>query len=248
MPPFEVTLFDQTRHIQRRRCTCADAEQAQHREQQAERERLGQELVRQAGLQHGKRARMTFSAWDAQRNPPWSGQALASVQAYVTEVVQAGQNWLYLHGPYGVGKTHLAVAAVRRVAFERLWRPQVVVWPAHCSAVQQSWSQDVAEAGPSERQLWNAMQTADLLLIDDIDKRHATPWAMEKLYEVMDYRQEREKPTLITANHGLEELTALWSLANQPEHVRDTGAAILSRIAGQLWGMVELGGTDQRWG
>ena len=246
MPPIEVDLGDQVRYIRRRWCTCAGAELAREEERQAARERQGSELLTRAGLQSGKRARMTFAAWDSERNPPWARRALARVQAYVAEVTAEGQNWLYLHGPYGVGKTHLAVAALRRIAYERLWRPQIAVWPAHCAAVQQSWTATQG-AAPSERQLWGALLGADILLLDDIDKRRPTPWAMEQLYQVVDHRQNREKPTLITANHNLAELAALWTRSEQPEEVRDTGAAILSRIAGQLWGTVELGGMDQRW-
>lgn len=201
-------------------------------------------LIWTAGLDIGKCEQMRFSTWDPTRNPT-SEQVKRYVLEYSETVAQTGdENWLYLHGSYGLGKTHLAIAAVREIVRKNLWKPIVVVWPEYCAQVQQSWNQDNSGAELSEARLWSQMKTAGILLIDDIDKRQPTPWAMGKLYEVIDYRYIREKPTLITANHSLLELAALWS--KKQAEVRDSGAAIISRISEQLWSSIEFTGPDQR--
>jgi DNA replication protein DnaC len=115
---------------------------------------------------------MSFESWDVGRTPT-SLRALTSALAYAEEVEKGPRCWLFLQGAYGLGKTHLAIAILRRLAYERLWRPRVVVWPEHCSAVQRSWDD---KNGPTETQLWGKMRDAAVLLIDDLDKRYWT-WA-----------------------------------------------------------------------
>ena len=245
--PFEFELWGVVRYVRRRWCGCADAQKERLLEQMDERERQAGALVINAGLQMGKLMRFTFETWDQNRTP-MAAKALEIVQGYVDNVAEGGKNWLLLHGPYGVGKTHLAVAALRKIAFERFWAPVLAVWPAQCSAVQQSWDNNGGGgAGLSEGQLWGQMQAAGILLIDDIDKREPTPWAIGKLYEVISHRHLREKPTIFTANHSLKDLATSWCRSRSTD-VKDAGAAILSRIAEQLYAVAEMDGKDQRWG
>lgn len=234
--------------IDRDYCPCP-AGQAEKEAAEARRRR--QEWVAEAKrliqpLQLGKYAEFKFLTWDPNRNGASSQIALQAVQGWVDNIINGRtKKWLYLYGSYGLGKTHLAVAATRKIAAERLWEPRVVVWPDHCSQVQQSWRPNKAGSTLTEGQLWALMRRAQILLIDDIDKNESTRWALQKLYEVIDYRDLNYKPTIITANHSLEQLRGLW-VGSEADHVRDTGMAILSRIGGQLSTIVEFSGRDQR--
>ena len=236
-------------------CSCegaqAAAEAAEGERRRQERQQMVAEMIQAAGLNAGKWARMTLETWDPARNPPHTQQALDAVRAYVADIERKDSNWLFLYGPYGVGKTHLALGALRRLAQERLLPPRVVVWPEHCTAVQSSWNDG---PGPREGELWQRMRNARVLLVDDLDKRRPTPWAMGKLYEMVDFRYRREKPTLFTANHSLGDLVESWGEIDrgpkrtaEAAETRDAAAAVLSRIAGQLWGTIEIKGSDQRW-
>ena len=88
-------------------------------------------------------------------------------------------------------------------------------------------------------------RAAGILLIDDVDKIDTTGWAIQKLYEVVDYRLIHLRPTVVTANHSLDQLRRIWG-RSRIEHIADTGAAILSRIEGELFTVVEFAGPDQR--
>jgi DNA replication protein DnaC len=235
-------------------CSCEGAQAAREAFELArrrqERDDIVADRIQRAGLDDGKWARMTLDTWDPARNAPHAERALRAVRAYVAEMELAGSNWLFLSGPYGVGKTHLALGTLRRLAEERLVSVRVVVWPAHCSAVKSTYNK---HAVLSEEELCNGLRKVSVLLIDDVDKQRPTEWALDKLYELVDCRYRLEKPTIFTANHSLGELVTLWGEidggSSKPERdkIRDTAAAVLSRIAGQLWGTIEIKGSDQRW-
>jgi len=101
-------------------CSCAGAQAAREAAEKArrrqERENLVADLIEAAGLNTGKWARMTLETWDPTRNPPHAKLALRAVEAYVAEMERAESNWLFLSGPYGTGKTHLALGTLRRLA------------------------------------------------------------------------------------------------------------------------------------
>lgn len=201
------------------------------------------ELLHDSGLTGGNYRRFRFDTWDKSCNAPSSEKAYDLVMAYTENVQIDEKNWLYVCGDYGLGKTHISVAAIRRILFNRLWPARVTVWPELCQATKETWG---ANFGPSEAQLWARVRTARVLLIDDIDKTSTGEWAMGKLYALINYRLNKMLPTIITANDSLIDLREKWGGSTQ-RHVHDLGLAVLSRIAEGLCGGVKIEGDDQRW-
>ncbi len=190
-------------------------------------------------LEIGKRAGFRFSTWDKSRQPPNSFDVFNSVETYTKHITEKQtKKWLWLTGSYGLGKTHLGVAALRKIGADMLKSVLMVPWPDYCTAIQESWNEDKGDK-PS----FGAMKRAGVLLLDDIDKGSSTPWAIQKLYEVIDYRVDREKATIITANHTVEGLRREWSKVG---NIRDRAGAILSRIDGEIYAQVVFEGDDQR--
>lgn len=239
MNPFQVEITEgNTRYIRRAFCDCPDG-QARKEADETKRSYGGwkaqaTELIK--GLGVGQYANYRFGTWDKKRH---GGRAYAwgsRVEKYAGNVRKDGGNWLYIHGPYGVGKTHLGVAATRQIAAERLWKPAVVVWSELCILTQESWD-DPAVSTAGE---WAGARAAGILLLDDLDKTSTKPWAMERLFALINYRYGYQKPTIITANHSLEYLKREWLGS-------DAGQAVLSRIAEMLFDVIECQGDDQRW-
>lgn len=245
--PFAWTFGNKTRYIRREFCDCVAGRilQAAREKDIAddEREACSEQLIFRSGLNAPEYHRFRFDTWDKQRNAPWSGKAADNVGCYVDQVKAFSGNWLYLHGNYGLGKTHLAIAALRKIAAIRLWEPHIVVWPELCQATKESW--DRGSGSVTEAHLWGPVKRAKILLIDDLDKTPTAEWAMGKLFVLINERSMKGKPTIITANHSVTDLQAKWSASRKP-HVNDTGMAVLSRIIGELWGLVEFKGSDQR--
>lgn len=253
IPPYEFNFSGVIHYRQIEWCDCegsikAQAEQQAQRIQEEERQQLS-EMLTGAKVNRGRYAKMRFDTWDIKRHSK-AKKHLSDVISYCIEVQESGANLCYLHGQYGRGKTHLAIGALCRIAEIHIgdtfplapWRPYFVEWLEHCSAVQQSWDEGT---GPTEGQLWSRMKGATILVIDDVDKGRPSEWAIGKLLEVVQHRYMREKPTIITANHSLQELQKIWE-GSDKSYVRDAGGAIASRWMGQLWGQIEVTGPDQR--
>lgn len=44
------------------------------------------------------------------------------------------------------------------------------------------------------------------MILDDLGTQNATPWAREKLFQVLNYRYETRLPTVITTSSSLDEI------------------------------------------
>ena len=225
------------RFVLRPACECRLCEQVE-RERRARLEHLSRSLRRQ-GLEDGRYAGMRLDTWCGR--DACAEAAMTRLRAYFTEVRRGTRNWLYLYGGYGLGKTHLGVAALKHLCLDRRWESLLLRWSQYCSRIQQSWHDPDAA---SESQLWGRAAESDLLVCDDIDKRGASEWALGKLFELIDHRYLRQLPTVLIANRSLEALPAFW---NRNDPMRDLATAIVSRIVGQLAAAIEFAGPDRRF-
>lgn len=198
------------------------------------------ESIRKQGLEDGLYGRMTLDGWEC-RDASCEGSAKI-LECYLRSAVFGSRNWLYLHGGYGLGKTHLAVAALKYLCIENQWEPLLVKWSEYCSRIQQSWHNSDAD---SEYDLWRRAANVTLLVLDDIDKRASSEWTLGKLYDLIDYRYVRQLPTIMTANRSLEALSTYWA---RTEQMQDLAKAIVSRTIGQLSAVIEFSGHDYRLG
>jgi len=110
--------------------------------------------------------------------------------------------WLLLKGGYGCGKTHLAAAIANR-AVERGQPALFITVPDLLDHLRAAFSPS-SPAGYDER--FEDVRTAPLLILDDLGTESPTPWAQEKLFQILNYRYNARLPTVITTNHELEEI------------------------------------------
>ena len=125
-------------------------------------------------------------------------RAYETARAYAAEP----KGWLLLRGRYGCGKTHLAAA----IANEQIARGRQVVFmvvPDLLDYLRSAYSPD-SETTYSEQ--FDAVRNAPLLILDDLGTQSSTPWAQEKLFQIINHRYNALLPTVITTNRELEEI------------------------------------------
>ena len=55
-------------------------------------------------------------------------------------------------------------------------------------------------------ELFEQVKSAPLLILDDLGAENSTPWAEDKLYQIIVHRHEARLPTVITNAFSIEEL------------------------------------------
>lgn len=131
--------------------------------------------------------------------------------------------WLFLHGPYGTGKSGLAAA----VAYEllqagRFHKAYFVEVPALLDRIRYTFKKGSDE---SEEDVMGELRSEDLLVLDDLGAERQTDWATERLFTVLNHRYEEKYATIITSNLTPSELGAhlgertMWRIAEMADVV-----------------------------
>lgn len=160
--------------------------------------RKGDSLVEDEFSIFGLHMRQRFDNFDIKRSD------LPAEQRYDLENVvkickqyaeQAYRTWLVLAGKYGCGKTHLAAA----IANSRIERGQTEVLfvsaPELLDHLRATYS---PQSSISYDRRFDAIKRVQLLIIDDLGLESATPWAREKLHQLLSYRYDVPLSTVIT--------------------------------------------------
>jgi DNA replication protein DnaC len=110
--------------------------------------------------------------------------------------------WILLRGGYGCGKTHLAVAIANGQIAQN--RPVIFTTvPDLLDFLRSSFAPN-SLVGFDER--FEQIRSAPLLILDDFGTESGTPWAREKLFQILNHRYNGRLPTVITTNYELEEI------------------------------------------
>ena len=111
--------------------------------------------------------------------------------------------WLVFSGGSGTGKTHLAAA----IANERIARGQAALFmvvPDLLDHLRASYDATIDELG--YEQIFDQVRNAPLLILDDIDASSGTPWAREKLFQIVNHRYNLRLSTVFTSNRKPEDI------------------------------------------
>jgi DNA replication protein DnaC len=136
-------------------------------------------------------------------------------------------NNLYLWGPCGVGKTHLAYA-IARTCFEQTLSVTILL-PSQLS-------RKVRMKDPEREQLAiDEFVRAEALVLDDMGMGNETPFSRQVFQEILDGRNFTDRAGLV--------VTSKYSLSTLAEKLNDD--TIASRLAGMCQ-VVQIQGADHR--
>ncbi len=169
-------------------CACNRAELArQHQLQQ-----------RLAGLPRRLQTRTFENFVVLEEAPPPQGRgsngaAYAAARAFAAEP----QGWLLFSGPPGGGKTHLLAAIAQTV-------PGAIFVTAPDLLDLLRAGYDQVDFGYEAR--LEQFRTVGVLLLDDLGAEAPTPWAAEKLFQLLNHRYNWGLPTVLATNFPLKAL------------------------------------------
>ncbi len=109
---------------------------------------------------------------------------------------QVPHGWLVFEGPNGCGKTHLAVSIARRCLEDGAMALFAVV-PDLLDYLRATFAPDAEEHYDDA---FMKMRETELLVLDDLGAEQSTPWANEKLFQLLNYRYNGRLATVITTN------------------------------------------------
>jgi len=112
------------------------------------------------------------------------------------------KGWLVLGGPSGCGKTHLAAAIVNE-CINNGYPAFYITAPDLLDHLRASFTPD-SEVPYDE--FFDQVRNAPLLVLDDLGVQSATPWAKEKLDQLLTSRFNNELPMVIVTIIPVEQL------------------------------------------
>ncbi|PNZ26292.1 primosomal protein DnaI [Staphylococcus petrasii] len=130
---------------------------------------------------------------------------------------------LYIHGPFGTGKSFILGAIANQLKSKSV--PSTIVYLPEYIRTLKSGFKD----GSYEKKL-QRIREANILMLDDIGAEEVTPWVRDEVIgPLLHYRMVHELPTFFSSNLNLDELE--HHLANTREGAEQTKAArIVERI------------------
>lgn len=161
-------------------------------------------LQRYSGLEAKLLKNMTFDNFNQEGlNPlPEQRENLKEAFRLALEFAKSPDGWLVFVGANGCGKTHLA-AAIANYRLKEGQPVKFVVVPDFLDHLRSTFS---PESQVSYDQLFEEVKNAPLLILDDLGKQTTTPWAQEKLYQIINHRYNYQLPTVFTTNCSLDEI------------------------------------------
>jgi DNA replication protein DnaC len=153
-------------------------------------------------------ATMTFATFD----PRGAGRLAPDIRSSLLAMFETARRfagdpsgWLTLQGLNGCGKTHLSAAIANRVLSRGVGVFFAVV-PDLLDHLRASFAPGHEVAYD---ELFDQVRNAPLLILDDLGAQHTSPWAQEKLYQIVNYRTVAGLPGVVTTDRNFDELKQL---------------------------------------
>ena len=126
--------------------------------------------------------------------------AKSSAEAYAEN---PKRRWLVLEGPYGCGKTHLAVA-IANTRLESFGEKVVFITaPDLLDILRATFS---PESDASFDAYFERVRNVPLLVLDDLGVENPSGWAKEKLFQLLNFRHVNRLSTVVTTNSPFDDL------------------------------------------
>ena len=142
----------------------------------------------------------TFDNFDV-RDTDIAGQELYAARQkvlnYAHEFPLSPKPGLLIMGDHGRGKTHLAVAALRRI-IDKGFQGVFFDYQTLLDRIQQSID---PTSGSSNKDDYHTALDAEVLLLDELGARRISDWVEDVVTSIVTHRYNHRKPLIVTTNH-----------------------------------------------
>ena len=111
------------------------------------------------------------------------------------------KNGLIITGKSGVGKTHLATAILNK-----LTEKDMLVLMGRMILLLDVIKDTFKDFSSKEKDIIELYSKVDMLIIDDLGTERISSWALEKLYTIIENRNENKIPIIVTTRFNKESL------------------------------------------
>lgn len=146
-----------------------------------------------------------------EKAPQWSEDD-AKIDAWVAATTRWVESW-FLWGPYGTGKTGLAVGLAREW-LENEWEMSdggIILFrsvPRLLSDIRGTYNRKDDSTEPTEAELLEQYTKCALLVLDDLGAEQVknSGWVEDRLFQIIGERHDNLLPTIFTSNLSLKEV------------------------------------------
>ena len=167
------------------------------------------------------------------------GTVMMQVRSFVREYPATERPGLLLVGGTGVGKTHLAVAALRAL-IDRGHEGLFFDYQNLLDRIRSGYNQS---AGTHDRAAYRSAMDCEILLLDDLGSHRVTEWVEDTVTSIITYRCNHQKTLIATTNLDPDEghtSVAYTTAGGTPVHTRSLGEVIGARARSRLYEMCRV--------
>lgn len=194
-----------------RRCVCTTcSREREKREKEAEEQRkklLKIEQLKKRSLIDERYQDKHFSDLDLSNNSFKNAYNRCAKYCEMASIVKENAYGIYLYGDSGTGKT-LLTSCMANALIEKEYTVLFTNFFEISRAIRNTYNNNILETDDS---IINSIADVDFLFIDDLGteslaKNSGDNFMQDKIYEIIDKRYRKEKPTIFSSNYLIKEL------------------------------------------
>lgn len=190
-----VKFGDKT-HVVRCVCKCESKELEEKKRQEEYEEQMRRiNRLKEASMMDKKYREVTFDKYEVREENKKVFEMAKKYADRFQDMYKKNQG-LLLYGPVGTGKSFTAAC----IGNYLLNNAKPVIMTSFVKILQDIWEND------REAEYITILNSASLLIIDDLGTERETDYALEKVYNIIDGRVRANKPMIITSNLELNDM------------------------------------------
>lgn len=190
-----VKFGDKT-HVVRCVCKCESKELEEKKRQEEYEEQMRRiNRLKEASMMDKKYREVTFDKYEVREENKKVFEMAKKYADRFQDMYKKNQG-LLLYGPVGTGKSFTAAC----IGNYLLNNAKPVIMTSFVKILQDIWEND------REAEYITILNSASLLIIDDLGTERETDYALEKAYNIIDSRVRANKPMIITSNLELNDM------------------------------------------